>query len=80
MSDPRVFTVSSRDKEHLNKIRVNDILRGRRESLRRPTGVCEQAFEAFKKGIEMEFTEQREELRTHQRSVINQIAEEGLRG
>jgi hypothetical protein len=39
-----------------------------------------QAFETFKREVEAEFAEQREELRTHQRSVIDRIAEEGLRG
>jgi predicted nucleotidyltransferase len=39
-----------------------------------------QAFETFRREVEAEFAEQREELRTHQRSVIDRIAEEGLRG
>ena len=39
-----------------------------------------QAFEQFKTDIEAEFDEQRETLRQHQRSVIDRIAEDGLRG
>ena len=39
-----------------------------------------QAFETFKREVEAEFAEQREELRTHQRSVIDRIAEAGLCG
>jgi predicted nucleotidyltransferase len=44
--------------------------------------VCgdKQAFETFKREVETDFAEQREELRTYQRSVIDRIAEEGLRG
>jgi predicted nucleotidyltransferase len=39
-----------------------------------------RAFEAFKREIEAEFAERRDEFRTHQRSVIDRVAEEGLRG
>ncbi len=40
----------------------------------------EQAFEQFKTDIEAEFDEKRETLRRHQRTVIDRIAEDGLRG
>lgn len=40
----------------------------------------EDAFERFKRDIETRFDEQRETLRRHQRSVIDRIAEDGLRG
>ena len=39
-----------------------------------------RAFEQFKTDIEAEFNEQRETLRRHQRTVIDRIAEDGLRG
>lgn len=44
--------------------------------------VCgdEQAFERFKNGVESTFSERRDSLRRHQRSVIDRIAEDGLRG
>ncbi|WP_176450733.1 type VII toxin-antitoxin system MntA family adenylyltransferase antitoxin [Halorubrum ezzemoulense] len=38
-----------------------------------------QAFEQFKTDIKAEFDEQREMLRRHQRTVIDRIAEDGLR-
>ena len=40
----------------------------------------ETAFMRFKTDVETEFDEQRETLRRQQRSVIDRIAEEGLRG
>ena len=40
----------------------------------------EAAFEAFKANVEAEFDDQRESLRRHQRTVIDRIAEDGLRG
>lgn len=44
--------------------------------------VCgdEQAFERFKADVEATFADQRDSLRRHQRSVIDRIAEDGLRG
>jgi predicted nucleotidyltransferase len=44
--------------------------------------VCgdEDAFEQFKTEVEAEFAEQRDDLRRHQRAVIERIAEEGLSG
>ena len=39
-----------------------------------------QAFAQFKTAIEDEYDAQRETLRRHQRSVIDRIAEDGLRG
>ena len=39
-----------------------------------------RAFEQFKTEIEAEFDSQRETLRQHQRTVIDRIAEDGLRG
>jgi predicted nucleotidyltransferase len=44
--------------------------------------VCgdEDAFEQFKTEVEAEFAEQRDDLRRHQRAVIDRIAEEGLSG
>lgn len=44
--------------------------------------VCgdDSAFEQFKTDVEATFLEQRRELRHHHRSVIDRIAEEGLRG
>ena len=40
----------------------------------------EAAFEAFKANVEAEFDEQRESIRRHRRTVIDRIAEDGLRG
>ena len=40
----------------------------------------EAAFETFKTNVEAEFDEQRESIRRHQRTVIDRIAEDGLRG
>ena len=40
----------------------------------------ERVFEQFKTDIEAEFDEKRETLRRHQRTVIDRIAEDGLRG
>jgi len=44
--------------------------------------VCgdEEAFEQFKTEIEAGFSEHRENIRRHQREVIDRIAEDGLRG
>ena len=44
--------------------------------------VCgdQEAFEQFKTEIETGFSEHREEIRRHQRDVIDRIAEDGLRG
>jgi predicted nucleotidyltransferase len=44
--------------------------------------VCgdEHAFERFRTDVEARFTEQRDTLRHHQRTVIDRIAEDGLRG
>ncbi|RLM49982.1 nucleotidyltransferase domain-containing protein [Halorubrum sp. Atlit-28R] len=39
-----------------------------------------RAFEQFKTDIEADLDEQRETLRRHQRTVIDRIAEDGLRG
>lgn len=38
------------------------------------------AFEQFKTAVEAQFEDEHEELRRHQRAVIDRIAEEGLRG
>lgn len=40
----------------------------------------DRAFRAFKQEIEATFEERRDELRRHQRDVIDRIAEDGLRG
>lgn len=39
-----------------------------------------QAFRQFKTDIEASFEERRDEIRRHQRDVIDRIAEDGLRG
>lgn len=46
------------------------------------TFVCgdEEMFEQYKTEIEARFAEQRDDLRRQQRSVIDRIAEDGLRG
>ncbi|MBX0297205.1 nucleotidyltransferase domain-containing protein [Halomicroarcula sp. F27] len=46
------------------------------------TLVCgdEQMFEQFKTDIEAAFADQRDDIRRHQRDVIDRIAEDGLRG
>jgi hypothetical protein len=46
------------------------------------TFVCgdEQAFKQFKADVEARFADQRDDLRQHQRAVIDRIAEDGLRG
>lgn len=46
------------------------------------TFICgdDRAFEQFKTDIEAAFVDQRDDLRTQQRDVIDRIAEEGLRG
>ena len=40
----------------------------------------EDAFERFKAKIDARFETERDDLRQHQRAVIDRIAEEGLRG
>jgi predicted nucleotidyltransferase len=40
----------------------------------------EQAFSQFKMDIEASFEERRDEIRRHQKDVIDRIAEDGLRG
>ena len=40
----------------------------------------ERAFRQFKAGTEAAFEEQRDDIRRHQRSVIDRIAEDGLHG
>ena len=40
----------------------------------------DRAFHAFKQEIEATFEERRDDLRRHQRDVIDRIAEDGLRG
>lgn len=39
-----------------------------------------QTFRQFKADVEQTFAEQRDDIRRHQRSVIDRIAEDGLRG